>query len=54
MKLLLTCLLLMVGVVTLVAADEEQEMKGMSIICNRTFLNINILTSRNILIINSH
>ena len=29
MKLLLTCLLLMVAVVTLVAADEAQEMKGL-------------------------
>ena len=54
MKLLLTCLLLMVGVVTLVAADEAEEIKGMSIIYNSTFLNINILISRNIIIINSH
>ena len=29
MKLLLTCLLLMVGVVTLFAADEAQEIKGL-------------------------
>ena len=29
MKLLLTCLLLMVGVVTLVAADEAEEIKGL-------------------------
>ena len=31
MKLLLTCLLLMVAVVTLVTADEAEETKGMSI-----------------------
>ena len=37
MKLLLTCLLLMVAVVTLVAADEAEEIKGMSIIYKRAF-----------------
>ena len=31
MKLLLTCLLLMLAVVTLVTADEAEETKGMSI-----------------------
>ena len=55
MKLLLTCLLLMLAVVTLVTADEAEETKGMSIFHEISISKVTLsYHNRNIIINNGY